>query len=612
MTSLIFKNFSVKKIPDFYLRHEYVFAVCFVLIWQLYLICQSLPTLSETDNFTHALRLVDFIQSGSWAEIMYMHDNYPFGQILHFTRLTDMFLFAASLPFLPFTDVKQAVFLGCFLYQPLLAGLSAGALIWAGKAFFGPSLRFLMMTLYFCQYPILSLFTAGRADHHVLLNLLLIVLTGALMHGIKKQRLAFFKTAGIFAGLSVWATPEGFLTTFLIMGGMILNWLFRCQNMRQIKIFCLSFFISSACCLIANPPMQGLFFPDNGRLSVLLVFIAGLITLVFYVEDFFEKRGILSSFFRRCLSISFLLLFSLGFTLFLFGSKTVFGSPIPPELYDVWTKHITELYPAFSSNSAIIKFDGGPLLACLLGAVVFFFAPVRYKKLIITVGVPVLFFALATLLSRRFGRPASVFAAIMITAALAVLYDKSSLLKKDCARFYLKMSAAFYALSALLFMITISYDLQIGAQLITTIPEEYVPYLSKEKGSILTSSSRGPETAWGSGIPVVGSPYHSNAQGILDAYNILYGKDPIKVQELLKKHQVKTILLDNPFYYIPVRLRKKLVFNSTTFIGKLLTQHYEPCFLKRPPEDPPEKVRQKYFILHVDFSACEELQKPTP
>ena len=70
-------------------------------------------------------------------------------------------------------------------------------------------------------------------------------------------------------------------------------------------------------------------------------------------------------------------------------------------------------------------------MACLLGAVVFFFAPVRYKKLIITVGVPVLFFALATLLSRRFGRPASVFAAIMITAALAVLYDKSSLLKKE-------------------------------------------------------------------------------------------------------------------------------------------------------------------------------------
>lgn len=132
---MIFKNFSTKKFSELYLRHEYVFAFCFVLIWQVYLICQSQATLSETDNFTHALRLADFISSGSWAETMYMHDNWPFGQMLHFTRITDMFLFAASLPFLPFTDVKQAVFYGCFLYQPLIAGLSAAGLIWAGKAF---------------------------------------------------------------------------------------------------------------------------------------------------------------------------------------------------------------------------------------------------------------------------------------------------------------------------------------------------------------------------------------------------------------------------------------------------------------------------------------------
>lgn len=611
MISLIFKDFLIKKFFGFYLRHEYVFAVCFVLIWQVYLICQSQATLSETDNFTHALRLVDFISSGSWAEIMYMHDNYPFGQMLHFTRITDMFLFAASLPFLPFTDVKQAVFYGCFLYQPLIAGLSAAGLIWAGKAFFGPALRIFSLTLYFCQFPILSLFTAGRADHHVLLNLLIIITVGSLMHGFKTGRIAFFKTAGIFTGLSVWATPEGFLAAVLTTAGMVLSWLFKCQNMRQIRIFCQYFFLASAVCLIVNPPIQGILFPDNGRLSVLLVVISGLMFLSFYMEEFFKKEKFISSFTGRFLTISFLALLSLGFTLLIFGVKKVFGSPIPPELYEIWTKHITELRPAFISPSAIAKFDGIPLLACVLGPAAFPFAPLRYKKLMMTIGAPVLFFAFMTLLSRRFGRTASVFAALMITAALNVFYNKATFLQKESVRAFSVIPAIFYLLCCFLFSIVISLDIQIGSQAAITKPEEYLPYISKEKGSILTSSSRGPETAWGAGIPVVGSPYHSNAEGITDAYNILFGTDPVETQKLLKKHQVKTILLDNPYYYRPFRTKENPVLNPLTFIGKLLTRKYEPCFLK-PVRDLPESIEEKYFIFHIDFKACEKLQEASP
>lgn len=611
MIYLIFKDFSVKKLFEFYLRHEYVFAVGFVLTWQICLICYSQATLSETDNFTHALRLVDFIQSGSWTEIMYMHDNWPFGQMLHFTRITDMFLFAASLPFLPFTDVKNAVFYGCFLYQPLIAGLSAAGLIWAGKAFFGPALRILAMTLYFCQFPVLSLFTAGRADHHVLLNLLIIVTLGCLMHGFKTGRPAFFKTAGLFAGLAVWATPEGFLAAVAITAGMVLSWLFKCQNMRQIRIFCQYFFLTSAVCLIVNPPMQGMLFPDNGRLSILLVAISGIMAVSFYMEEFLEKEKFISSFIGRFLSISLLSLLALGFTLFLFGAEKVFGSPIPPELYEIWAKHITELQPAFISNSAIVKFDGIPLLACVLGLAAFPFAPLRYKKLIMTVGLPVLFFAFMTLLSRRFGRTVSVFAALMTTAALNVFYNKITFLQKEYCRAFWFIPIISYLLCSFLFLIAVSYDIQNGSQNTITKPEEYLPYISEEKGSILTSSSRGPETAWGAGIPVVGSPYHSNAQGIIDAYNILYGTDPVEVQKLLKKHHVKTILLDNPYYYLPQQLKEKLVFNPLTFVGKLLTQKYEPCFLKQI-RDLPSNVQQKYIIFHVDFKACEKLRESNP
>ena len=106
------RRFSFDSLSSFYIKHEYAFVLFFVLIWQLSLIAVSGNRFLETDNYTHALRLMDFIQSGSWREILYLHDNCPFGQILHFTRLTDMFLFVTTLPFLPFFELKQAVLYG--------------------------------------------------------------------------------------------------------------------------------------------------------------------------------------------------------------------------------------------------------------------------------------------------------------------------------------------------------------------------------------------------------------------------------------------------------------------------------------------------------------------
>ena len=129
------------RLSAFYVKREYAVVLFFVIIWQAVLLCASGGRFVETDNYTHALRLMDFIQSGSWKEILYRHDNCPYGQILHFTRIMDMFLYVMTLPFLPFMEVKRAILFGGFLYNPVMACLSAAALIWAGRAFCSPLLR---------------------------------------------------------------------------------------------------------------------------------------------------------------------------------------------------------------------------------------------------------------------------------------------------------------------------------------------------------------------------------------------------------------------------------------------------------------------------------------
>ena len=586
-------------------NYDYIFSVFTVLLWQSYLILTSDGNLMETDNFTHALRLIDFIKSGSWAETMYMHDNYPFGQMLHFTRATDIVLFLTSLPFLAFMPVKQAVLYGCFLYQPVIAALSAVALIWAGRAFFGPFNRIALLTFYFSQYAVMTLFCAVRADHHVLLNLSLILISGFLMYCFKTSCLPFFKAAGLLTGISVWISPEGFLTGMLTIAGLVFLWLCRYQNMRQIRFFTQYFFFSALACLIVNPPMQGMFYPDNGRLSILLVGIAGCAFVSFYIEEFLGKNGFITSFKKRFFSLAFLSFISFGFILFFF-EKSLFSSPIPAELYDIWAKYITELLPSYLSNSALIKFSGFLLTASLLVVLSFIPAPRKYKKLLAIIAFNVFFFAFMSLLSRRFGRTGAVYAALAFSSFIQIYYNKIPFLHKESVRHFLIFPIAFYFLCFFLFITAICSMTQAQKEVQGKVLHGILPYLSKEKGSILTSTSRGPETIWATGIPVVGTPYHSNAEGIIDTYRILYSSNLVEIQELLKKHHVKNILLDNPYHYIPKGINKsKVIFAPSSLVEKLIKYKIDICFIK-PVNNLPDEFKELYFLWHVDFKSCDQ------
>lgn len=581
-----------------------------MLLWQAVLVFISKGILVETDNYTHAMRLMDFIQSGSWREILYRHDNCPFGQMLHFTRITDMFLYLTTLPFLPFMELKKAILSGCFLYNPLIACLSAAALIWAGKAFFSPILRATGTYFYFMQGSVLSLFAAGRPDHHVLFNLLLIVLSGCLMHGAKTQKIAYYKTAGIFAGLSVWATPEGFLSGLFIYAGMVTAWLFRYQNVRQIRLFGQFFFITTAICLIVNPPMQGLFYPDNGRLSVLMVAVLGSAFFSFFIEEFCEKEKYVRSFSGRLFSLSACALFFFCFVFLIFGKKALFSSPIPPELYDIWASHISELKPGFYGNIA-----KGPLIVpfyvLLLGMCVFFPASGQIRKQLIINSIPMFLFFLLTVMSRRFARPESVFSTFTFLPVSCVFAQIIEISPRNL----IKIKAAVVLFLFCFFALTIFFSdkNQHHFEERITEPREYLPYLSQKEGCILTDSSQGPETAWGTGMAVVGSPYHSNAEGIIDSYNALNTKNPVRFISLLKKRDIRTIITRNPVYVLSKKSGKKdkqadkntRIVGESTIFNQVILEKLKFCFI-RPAPDMPEEVKEKYLIFEVDFTACEK------
>lgn len=587
--------------PCFYKKHERLFALLFILIPYLFVFLERPAVYTDTDNYTHALRLTDMLISGKWVETLYMHDNYPFGQVLHFTRIMDVFWLICTLPFLAFMPLKQAVFCGGILYQPVIAALTVLAFLWACRPLFSPGLRFIALVLYFFQPAVLFISNLMAPDHHNLMNLFLLLTTGALIHAFKTGRYSYFRTAGIFAGLAVWTTMEGFLTVYLLLGGLAFAWVLRYQTVRGIAVFCRYFFFSVAVCWLINPPYQGLFFPDNGRLSVLSVTIAGLTALAFYLTGFLEKKNFVFSCTDRIVLLSSLAVLFFGAVILVFGTRTVLAPPISPELFDIWTKHIAELQPSYK-NAQVFFFQCLPIFISLFcGLAAFRFSPFQIKKLLLSCLIPLFVLGILTLLCRRFAREAAVFIPFPVLALGAVaaqtkLYGKIPAQIKKAA-----VIGLFCFCTAALSRYFI--NIQNNHRYVAEQAEIFIPYLSPLEGAVMTEISRGPETAWGTGRPVIGTPYHSNAEGIIDTHRLLNARSITQAKTLIKKHRITTIIFENPNYHVPDYMKSRLFIDTSSFYGRLAAGRYKPCFII-PVENLPENIGAKFLLFHVDFNQC--------
>lgn len=586
---------------DFYKKHERLFALLFILIPYLFVFSERPAVYTDTDNYTHALRLMDMMTSGKWAETLYMHDGYPFGQILHFTRITDVFWLVCTLPFLLFMPLKQAVFCGGILYQPIIAVLTVLAFLWACRPLFGPALRFTALGLYFFQPSVLFISNLMAPDHHNLMNLFLLLTFGAMIHVFKTGRPVYCRAAGVFAGLAVWTTMEGFLAVYLLLGGMALAWILRYQTIRSLVLFSRYFFFSMAVCWLVNPPYQGLFFADNGRLSILSVTMAGLTAMAFHLIGFSEKRGFVSSCADRIVLLFSLAALFFGAVVWAFGARTVLAPPISPELFDIWTKHISELQPSYK-NMRVLLLQCLPIFISLFcGLAAFRFSPFRTKRMLLSCFIPLFVLGVLTLLCRRFAREAGIFIpfpvlALMAAAADTKLFDKiPPRVKKGVFAGLIVFCTV--ALSCCFVQIQNSH------RYIAEQAEIFIPYLSPAEGSIMTEISRGPETAWGTGRPVVGTPYHSNAEGIIDTYRLLNTRDITQAKELIQKHRITTIIFENPNYHVPDYMKNRLFIDTSAFYGWLVAARFKPCFIV-PVTNLPENIGARFLLFHVDFDRC--------
>lgn len=583
---------------EFYKKHENLFIFFLALMLQAALFLFWDGRYQDTDSYTHALRMADMLTSGTWAETLFMHDNYPFGQVLHFTRITDVFWTLCSLPFLPFLPVKQAVFYGGLLYQPVMTVLCAFALLWAMKPYFPPVLRLVGITAFFLQPPIAFVYMPAKPDHHVIINFFCFLAIGCFTHAFVSEKEKYFSLAGVCAALMVWTSPEGFLLSFLLIAGLAFCVLLRLADFKNIVVFTRSLFLCVLVFLILNPPYQGFFHADNSRLSFLTVVIFGFAAAAALIEQAVINRGRLNSVVSRFLFFGVLGGVFFGLTVLLFGKEAVLSSPISPELWEVWGKNILELMPAFENFSDLASFVLPSLLMfAVLGLFYKRFSPVQ-KKLAVITGTALVLLAVMAFFSSRFGRNASVFLPFAVVLALAVLFENRKI-QKNSSVFPLLLYAG------CLFYLTASYaGYYFGAVELQSVAEAKLePYFARD-GGVMAEGNIAPKIAWETGRAVVGSPYHTNEAGIIDMKKFFNTADDDVALQILKKRGVGTVVLRNPLFMTPLARQKQVYYHrDTALIDRLYAGRSVPCWLVSPAGMTPD-IMQNYLIFVADFSRC--------
>ena len=595
----------------FYKKHEYLFAGLFVLISQL----AVLPTLSthypDTDNYTHARRVLDLIQSGVWAETPYMHSNYPFGEILHFTRITDVFWLFFSLPAFLFFPVKEAVYWGGYIYQTGVLVLSALALIWALKPFTDSFLRLLALCLFFLQPSVTETYILIKPDHHALTALFAFITIGGLTNYLIEKQIKYLKIAGIAAGLGLWTSIEGVLIFYSTLAGLALLFILNKESVKACLIYSFYYCVGSFVCLAVNPPVEGFFFPDNGRLSFLLVFVAGLTAAAFGVLYTIEKKNPAQTFLQKGLTLSLLSAASVLILFAFYPPAIVFSPYFPPAIKEIWADNVVELQSSLARP--VLFFLGSfPSIIGLISALfIFKFCDKEQRRILILTFIPLLFFTLLSLKSIRYARLSSLFTIFPMILAFSLRWRKDVFTERKKS-----------VLLTLIYVLTTAY---LGINYISvnkslTLKERPLlqvvkPYLPDGEGSILSDTFLGPEIIWELDEKVIGTPYHRNVGGIADGAWALNVNDTRLSADLMKRHRVKAILLfmnsmGYPEMFWDMHMRYSFFSNSEKdrgLIVKLMSGRDLPCGIEEELNTPPP-----YMLYTVDFSKCSDAEEAGP
>ena len=569
----------VKKLTGFIKRHLFLI-VTTLAVWTFF--ANQMPLWNgyyeSADGYMRALRVYHWLLAPSFAEHPIYESNYPFGEILHWTRPMDIIWILMTIPFRYLHELKDTIFISGAFIAPCLGVITTVTLAYGLRRTFNLYLVLIGCILFLANPLILSYFKSSVPDHHALMSLLSVYCFSLTLCWLKKRQNRYLRWLGLTLALAVFTAIEGIILYTIFIGFFLYLYIFKNISLNHTVKITKYFATGLTVFWFLNPPYEGWLYPDNGRLSILYVTAAWLAFVIFWG---LEK----SRLHTPKLKILSLWSMGLGFSLalaLLFTPK-IFQFPITPDARLLFKRGCLEFisFPNASLETALALWLY-PLLSILLS--LYMIEKKAYHRLMtlnLYLGLPIFVLSLT---AARFTNYVSLYTILPTLAWLDYLYKKSSYAKTKSGRFPEYIWTAVLCILILPSLCAAPY--YISQQKQETQPQITPMLCQKIKntgGTLLTDMFLSPQYVWSCDVNTVATPYHRNIEGIRETLKMLNTQTVGEAIPFILKHQITQILLfdnyNSSFYPLTEKNKNKLYY-------RLIKRQNVPPYLEEIPTTP--------------------------
>lgn len=568
---------SPKKITNF-LKHNFfsIITLTALFIFVIYPFYAWDFRYSDADGYMRALRIKNWLINPSFFEQPIYASNYPFGEILHWTRPLDIVWILLTIPFINILELKDAIFIGGAFIAPVFGILGALSLGYGLRRCFNVYISLLGIYLYFNNPIVQFIYDFSNADHHVLISTFSILSISIIMCWLKKRQNYYLIRLSLVLSIMSLCVVDGILFSFLAI--LFFIYLYTFKNISITYAYNLTKYYTIFCILFLalNPPYEGYLHVDTGRLSILHITLFILATIALRILQHYHlhtKKLKITSLFASLTSICLI-------TILIFG-KPALITPLNSELNEMFHSRIMQNYPLYNfSFSYIILHTLIPFISILLNLFMLSKKYRPYNRLIVLnlfFGLPLF---LLNIYSIRFEFFTPIYTLIPFLCLIDSLYKNSNFYLLNKGDFPKSIYALIFLYLAIQIISLIPSSFYKAPQITDFLDKSILQNIKDTKGTLLTDTFISPYYMYKSDVNTVSTPFHRNIEGIIDAHKILYSTNDFDIISLLLKHQITQIILfekyDDEYYNMDPKNKHKLYY-------RILKDEALPPYLEKIP-----------------------------
>ena len=514
------------------------------------------------DSHMRLLRVLDLAAGGGWFDGTIARSNWPFGETLHWTRPLDVLILLLGAPAMPVLGVATALHWAGMLISPLLLLATVLATVRVAAAFVPGAWRFAAGFLLLAQPAVITYAAPGRADHHALLFLLAVALLGATARARRAETgVRAARAVGALGGLALWASAELLLPLAVCLGVLALDWVRdgTAETARRNRAAAGALVLTVAAALVLERPPAGWLVEAHDRLSIVHLTLAGLLVGFWSLTAAIGRR--VGAHWARRLAAGLTGAAATAAILALVHPSFYAGplAAVDPRLYAIWLDHVTEMKPAWPASR-----DGVSLFVTFLGPTLVALPYLAWRLSVAENDderrtwwlLAACYGALlpAALVHVRFTPYVEIVSAIVLADALRWLFARTEPMGAMLARVGMRGGGI---IGVVLAPMALGPALAADASgagsggasghcpvaAIARHLNDPARGLGATPRTILLTIDHAPELLYRTRHRVIGTPYHRNSRGILDAHAMLARADAPALRALYAAREVGHVLL---------------------------------------------------------------------